>query len=182
MISRILISLIGVAMVAILALGDRPFGLTSSPRIDEIAALPDDPRLAELRRQIQWGDSLYPYVSPKAREKAAASPPKLKFGWTYREWNMLGMPFAAYAESGFAAYLEMRNGVRLALIDDDSRPLIGEVIGRDPTAGYAFPWHRHVWGWLIVLALAVWQLVAMSENRKIRRKAEAKEEAPAAIE
>jgi hypothetical protein len=93
--SRYVIGLVALAMLAILFLTDRPLGLTSSPRIDEIAVLPDDQRLAELRRQIQWGDSLYPYISAKAQAQAASTPQRLKFGWTYREWNMLGMPFAA---------------------------------------------------------------------------------------
>ena len=167
--SRILIGLIAIAMAAILFLSDRPWGLTSSPRIDEIAVFPEDPRLNELRRQIQWGDSLYPYVTPKAQaEAAAAGPPRLKYGWTYREWNILGMPFAAYAESGFAAFMEMRGGVKLALIDEDSRGLIEEVTGGDPGAGYQFPWLNHVWGWLIVLALAVWQIFSLIEIKRAR--------------
>ncbi|MGZ8998708.1 MAG: hypothetical protein ACXW2T_07630, partial [Allosphingosinicella sp.] len=159
--SRIVIGLVALAMAAILFLSERPWGLTSNPRVDEIAVLPDDPRLSELRRQIQWGDSLYPYVSSKAQAEAAAAAPRLKYGWTYREWNMLGMPFAAYEESGFAAFVEMRGGLKLALIDDDSRALIEAVVGRDPAAGYAFPWLKHVWGWLIVFGLALWQVLSL---------------------
>ena len=171
--SRIVLGLLAVAMAFILILSERPFGLTSSPRLDEIAVLPDDPRLAELRRQIQWGDSLYPYVSPKAQAEAAQAPTRLKFGWTYREWSMLGMPFAAYAESGFAAYLEMRGGIKLALIDEDLRGLIEQVTGRDLEADYDFPWYRHIWGWLIVAVLAVWQVLSL---REIKRAKKAKEE------
>ena len=171
--SRYVIGLVALAMVFILFLTDRPLGLTSNPRIDEIAVLPDDPRLAELRRQIQWGDSLYPYISAKAQ--AAANSKNLKFGWTYREWNMLGMPFAAYPESGFAAYIEMRSGVKLALIDEQNAGLIEEVIGRDPAAGYIFPWHLHIWGWLIVLGLAVWQVLSLIEIKRAKREAEVRE-------
>ncbi len=173
--SRYVIGLVALAMIAILILTDRPLGLTSNPRIDEIAVLPDDPRLAELRRQIQWGDSLYPYISAKAQKEAATNPTKLKFGWTYREWNMLGMPFAAYPESGFAAYIEMRGGVKLALIDEQNESLIEEVVGSDPAEGYAFPWHLHIWGWLIALGLAVWQVLSLMEIRRAQRETEARE-------
>ena len=48
---------------------------------------------------------------------------------------MLGMPFAAYPESGFAAYIEMRSGVKLALIDEQNAGLVEEVIGRE--GGYS---------------------------------------------
>ena len=173
--SRYVIGLVALAMVAVMILTDRPLGLTSNPRIDEIEVLPDDPRLAELRRQIQWGDSLYPYISAKAQTAADAT--DVKFGWTYREWNMLGMPFAAFPESGFAAYIEMRGGVKLALIDEQNEGLIEEVIGRDPASGYVFPWHLHIWGWLIVLAIAVWQVLSLTEIRRAKRQAEANESA-----
>ena len=173
--SRTVLLILAAAMAAILILSDRPWGLTSSPRIDEIAVLPDDPRLAQLRRDIQWGDSLYPYRSARAQAEATRSPPKLKFGWTYREWNILGMPFAAYAESGFAAFLEMRGGTRLALLDEEGRALIEEVTGRDPAAGYAFGWYRHLWGWLIVLGLALWQILSSVEIRRAKALAEESE-------
>ena len=169
--SRYVIALVGLAMVAILFWSDRPLGLTSNPRIDEIAVLSDDPRLADLRRQIQWGDSLYPYISAKAQARAP-KPPRLKFGWTYREWNMLSMPFAAYDEAGFAAFLEMRGGIKLALADEETRRLIEEVIGRDPTTGYAFPWYRHIWGWLIVVGLALWQVLSLSEIARAKKAAQ----------
>ena len=174
--SRIVLLILALAMATILTFSDRPWGLTSSPRLDEIAVLPDDPRLAQLRRDIQWGDSLYPYVSPRAQAEAALSPPRLKFGWTYREWNMLGMPFAAYAESGFAAFLEMRGGTKLALLDEKGRALIAEVLGRDPASGYAFGWYRHLWGWLIVLGLAFWQVLSSLEIRRATARADESEQ------
>jgi hypothetical protein len=173
--SRIVLIILAVAVAGILILSDRPYALTSNPRVDEILLLPDDPRLEPLRREIQWGDSLYPYISATAQARAAESPPKLKFGWTYREWNMLSMPFAAYGESGFAAFLEMRGGIKLALADEETRRLIEEVIGRDPTSGYAFPWYRHIWGWLIIAGLALWQLLSLSEIARAKKVAQERE-------
>ena len=174
--SRIIISLVALGMAAILFISNRPWGLTSNPRMDEIAVLPDDPRLNGLKRQIQWGDSLYPYISPKAKAEASAVRPRLKYGWTYREWNMLGMPFAAYPESGFAAFMEMRGGIKLALVDEETRNLIEAVAGRDLSSGYEFPWARHVWGWLIVLAVGVWQIFSLIEIRRAKESAKVRGE------
>jgi hypothetical protein len=69
----------------------------------------------------------------------------------------------------------MRGGVKLAVIDEENKGLIEEVLGRDPAAGYSFPMHRHLWGWLMVLALAVWQVLSLREIGRSRRETEAME-------
>jgi hypothetical protein len=182
MASRIMLGLLAVAMAAVMFLTDRPWGLTSSPRVDEIAVLPDDPRLEPLRRQIQWGPDGYPYISERARAAATSDAPRLKLGWTYREWNILGMPFAAYDESGFVAFLELRRGIKLAILDQPRLDLLARITGRDPTQGYAFAAWRHVWGWLIVLGLIVWQILGSREIRRARAAERAADAEPEQVE
>ena len=168
--SRIFLSLLAVAMAAVLLLSERPWGLTSSPRVEEVAILPDDPRLEPVRRYTQWGSGMLPYVSERARKAAANEIPPLKLGWTYREWNMLGMPFYASAEpyggNGFVTYLELTGGIKVAVINDDQMALLEELAGRSLSEGYSFAWYRHVWGWLFVIGLLVWHWLS---SREIKR-------------
>lgn len=168
--SRLFLILLALAMAAVLFLSDRPWGLTSSPRVAEVAVLPDDSRLAAVRRYTQWGSGLIPYVSERAKAAAMSPHPPLKLGWTYREWNMLGMPFYARAEpyggNGFVTYLELSGGIKLAVINDDQMALLEGLSRRSLDEGYDFKWYEHVWGWLFVIGILVWHLLS---SREIKR-------------
>jgi hypothetical protein len=176
--SRIFLTLLALAMAAVLVLTDRPWGLTSSPRVEELAALPDDPRLEPVRRFTQWGPGVFPYVSERAKAAAKRADPPLKLGRTYREWNMLGMPFYAAAEPydghDLVTYLELSGGIKVAVIDGEQRALIEDLAGRSLDEDEEFAWYEHLWGWLFVIGILVWHGLS---SREIRRAELAEREA-----
>ena len=62
---------------------------------------------------------MLPY--PSRRTPPAAGPMPLKLGWAYREVALFGMPMWGYPEGGLVTYLEMPQGIQVALVDRSGR-------------------------------------------------------------
>ena len=158
MISRIFLAALVLAVASVLFLSDRPWHLTSTPRVDEVAVLPDSAEFADVRRYTEIGSAQLPYMSRQARP-AAPGRPVLKLGWSYRELSLLRMPFWASDEAGYVTYLEFPEHIRIALLSPSQISMLERQTGRRFTGDYSFPWHQHLWGWLLFVGLVVWTLL-----------------------
>ncbi len=168
MLSRTILAALALLLAANLYFTDRPWTLTSAPRVAEIAVLPDGPALAALRRDTEIGMGMLPY--PNRRTPPAAGPMPLKLGWAYREVALFGMPMWGYPEGGLVTYLEMPQGIQVALIDPERAALLDRLTG-ERYASLSFPWHRFVWGWLAVAALLAWVRIGRWEARREEERA-----------
>lgn len=163
MLSRILLAALALFLAANLYVTDRPWTLTSAPRVAEIAVLPDEPALAGVRRYTEVGSGLLPY--PSRRTPPAAGPMPLKLGWAYREVALFGMPMWGYPEGGLVTYLEMPQGIQVALIDAERAASLDRLAGAQYSS-LAFPWYRFVWGWLAVAVLLAIVRIGLWEARR----------------
>ena len=164
MAARLLLALIAAAMAAVLFLSDRPFGLTDMVRIEELAVLPDGERLDPVRSYTEIGSGLIPYFPGEAVARPEGRP-RLKLGWVYREFSAFRMPLFARSEFGPVTFLELPSGRQFAMLSPEQTALIDELAGRRLAQSRSFAWYRHLWGWLIVLALIGWTLLRWWEAR-----------------
>ena len=156
--SRIFLGVLAVAIAAAFYLSDRPWNMASTPRIDEVAVLPDTPELADVRRYTEIGSGMLPYEGGWTLRATPARPP-LKLGWTYRETSALRMPFWAAGEFGFVTYLEQPSGIEFGILSPSQVAMLEQRLGRRFTEDYSFPWYLHLWGWLPLIGLIVWTLL-----------------------
>jgi len=168
MLSRMLLAALALFLAANLYFTDRPWTLTSAPRVAEIAVLPDAPALATLRRDTEIGMGMLPY--PSRRTPPAAGPVPLKLGWAYREVALFGMPMWGYKEGGLVTYLEMPQGIQVALVDAERAALLDRLTGAQYSSR-AFPWYKFVWGWLAVAVLLAAVRIGLWEARREEERA-----------
>jgi hypothetical protein len=162
--SHYILGALAVALAAILILSDRPWGMTSVYRIEEIATLPEDARLAPVRRYTEIGSGIFPYVGREGPPAPGTRQP-LKLGFAYRELSAFRMPFWASSDFGMVTYYEAPWGRQFAVITPGQKPLLDQLAGAPMTQDRSFRWYLHLWGWLFVLGLAVWTLVKRREVR-----------------
>ena len=155
MISRSVLGIVVVATAVMVFLSDRPWNMTSVPRIAEVAVLPDTPAFADVRRYTESGSGILPYVGREPPRASQAEPP-LKLGWTYREISGLRLPFWASDEFGFVTYIEQPRGLQFGVLSPAQIGEIEQRLGHRFTADYRFPWYLHLWGWLPFIGLIVW--------------------------
>ena len=129
MYSRIALAALALAWTAIFYFSDRPFGLTSTPRVAEVAVIPDGPRFADVRRYAEYGAAVLPYMSD-AQRPAGGQDPTPRIGWTYREIARLRMPFWASGEFGYVAYVERPWGISITPIGEAQMALLEQRAGR----------------------------------------------------
>jgi hypothetical protein len=166
--SEILLSVTVVALAAALILSGRPFFPVNTPRIEEVATLPEGPKMAAVRRYTEYGSGILPY---NARERAKRAPKgwdekrPLKLGYAYREISFLRMPFFAYEEYGLVTFLDTPNGYQIAIMQPKQVELLEELTGRK-WSDYRFPLERHLWGWLFVIAVVCGVMWRLREQRE----------------
>jgi hypothetical protein len=69
------------------------------------------------------------------------------------------MPFWASEEAGYVTYLEFPEYIQIALLSPSQTSMLERQTGRRFTEDYSFPWHSHLWGWLLFVGLLVWTLL-----------------------
>ena len=156
--ARLFLGLLAAAVAVALYFSDRPWNLTSAPRIAEVAVLPDTAEFADVRRYTEIGSGVLPYDQAWSRTSAPVRPP-LKLGWTYREMSAMRMPFWASDEFGFVTYLERPWGREFGILSPSHIGMIEQRLGRRFSEEYSFPWYLHLWGWLPLIGLIVWSLL-----------------------
>lgn len=156
--SRIFLGVLIVAVGLAVYFSDRPWDMTSAPRIAQVAVLPDSPALADVRRYTEIGSGVLPYNEGRAPPASRGRPP-LKLGWTYREVSALRMPFWASDEFGFVTYLEQPWGVEFGILSPSQIQMLEQRLGRRFSEDFSFPWYLHLWGWLPLIGLIAWSLL-----------------------
>jgi hypothetical protein len=153
--ARIFLTLLAAAVAVALIVSERPWNMTSAPRLAEVAVLPDTPAFADVRRYTEIGSGMLPYAGGAAPPSGQARPP-LRLGWTYREVSALRLPFWASDEYGFVTYLEQPAGIQFGMLSRSHIAMIEQRLGRRVAQDYRFPWYLHLWGWLPLVGLVVW--------------------------
>jgi hypothetical protein len=165
MLSRIILAALALFMVANLALGDRPWSLTSAPRVAEIATLPDAPALTPVRNYAEMSAGTLAYPERRTPPLAEAGPPPLKIGWAYREVSLLGMPLYGYPEPGIVAYFERPEAIHAASLGPEQLALLDRLTGGSYSS-LSFPWYKYLWGPLFLLGILLWTWAKTREARR----------------
>jgi hypothetical protein len=163
--SRVLLAILVLGTLLAMILSGRPWRGYSMPRVEQIAALPDSPQLAPVRRYTEIGSGLFPYIGGPRPDRNGRRP-ELKLGFAYEEQGILGMPYWVSDEYGLVTYLETEPGIQFAMIGPGQRPLLDGMLGRPVTQQYRFRWYRHLWGWLFPLAFLIWIFLWRREDQQ----------------
>lgn len=165
------------AFVAILILGTNVFAQRSIllNNVPDVAHLADLPPAAggeaKAREILAWGaimptSRLRPQFARALLPADAATGPKL--GYSVRQVTFLGLPFFAYKEAGHVLYVRTPENFRIWPIGDDGVAALEKQIGGKVDVG-VFPFWQYGWGWLALLAVA---LFGWCEWRNQRRRRE----------
>lgn len=165
MLSRLILAALALFLVANLALNDRPWSLTSAPRVSEIETLSEGPAFAVLRNYTETTAGTLPYPARRNSPAAQAGPPPLRLGWAYREVSLLGMPLYAYPEPGLVSYFERPDAIQAAILTPEQLALLDRLTGRSYSQ-LSFPWYKYLWGPLFLLGLFLWTWVRTRELRR----------------
>jgi hypothetical protein len=168
-----LFGILVLAMVAAILLGGRPKLPANTPRIHAIEQLPDDAKLAKVRRYTEYGSGILPYNRREQQDRAMrdwSDRQPLRVGYSYREISFFGLPVWAYPEYGLVTFIEVPAGYNMAILRPQQVELLQELTGRD-YSDYSFPWWKHLWGWLFPIGFIAAALRLLQEDRR-RREAE----------
>jgi hypothetical protein len=166
--SEILLGVTVVALAAALILSGRPFFPVNTPRIHEVATLPEGQKMEAVRRYTEFGSGLLPYNAREKEKRALKDwdePTPLRLGYAYREISFLKLPFFAYEEYGLVTFLDTQTGYQIAIMQPKQLELLEELTGRK-WSDYRFPIERHLWGWLFVFAIVGGLMWRMREQRE----------------
>lgn len=101
-------------------------------------------------------------VSAEYQQRSA-----LGFGYSIREFDLLGMPFVPYREYGRVIYYESpREFAAVSATDDYLKQINVPAAASDNL--WAFPFWRHMWGWLFALGLVGIGLFELGAARRRR--------------
>lgn len=167
-----LIGLVVLTVAVALVMSGRPFFPASTPRIHEIAQLPDGPAMADVREYTEYGSGLLPYNRWEQAERAPKdweAPQPVKLGYAFREVSFVGLPLWSYKEYGIVTFMDTAAGYKIALMSDEQLALLERLTGRRHS-NFVFPFWRYAWGWLIVLGILAAVLLHWREQRKWRER------------
>jgi hypothetical protein len=163
--SRVILAVLVLVTLAALIFSGRPWRGYSMPRVAEIALLPDNDRMAQVRRYTEIGSGIFPYLDGVMRPELGRERQPLHLGYAYDEYGILGMPYWVGGEYGLVTYLETAQGIQVAAITEGQRPLLDEMVGRPVTRDYSFRWYFQIWGWLFPPLLILWLLAWRREDQ-----------------
>jgi hypothetical protein len=150
-------------LICAIVLSGRPVLSFSIHQVHEIATLPDDPRLEEVRRYTYAGE--IPYPAGRVYRYRAEQRQPLKVGWVYSEYGVFSMPFWAQSEGGPFVYIEGAEAVRGAFLSPSQLTMLEERGSGPLPRDFSFPWYQHVWGWLLPILALIWFLLWRREDR-----------------
>jgi hypothetical protein len=173
--SRLILLLLAAAIVAVFLLSPRSWSMKDTPRVVEVATLPEaagDQVLAGV-----YPNMVLPYLEGEAEARMIASTVRQRdrrIGYVYREVSLLKMPFWAYEDGGLVVYRELPAGYSIAPVTPD------QVAALEAATGKRFSGHgpslwRHLWGWLFAAGFVLWWFVAGHEESRRREVAEGDE-------
>ena len=167
-----LLGLMVLVFAAVFILSGRPFFPANTPRVHEIALLPEGQTMAEIRAYGGYGSALLPY---NAKEQAQRAPREydyegrapVRIGWSFREVSFLKLPLWAYKEHGVVVFADTPAGFRITLLQDDQFDRLKAQVGQDYRRS-AFPYWRFMWGWLVVAGFIAIPLLQLREHARWR--------------
>lgn len=150
---------LGFAAVMILltnVVAHRSILLSNVPDVAHLADLPPKAATVALDR-MTWAaflptSRLRPELAAQFLTPEDATTPKL--GYSVRQVTFLGLPFWAYREVGEVLYTRSPNGFTLHWVGDEPVAALEEASGEKIAVG-TFPFWLYGWGWLAVLAVAL---------------------------
>ena len=144
-----------------------PFGfwMRDAPAVDLVAEVPDGAIPVDISRKLEIDAIQYKIERPDLPLHAS----RVRLGYGFRTFSVLGLPFSAHARRGFVMYAESRKLLQVIPLDDEKLANLNAIAGRDLTAGYKLPWWSYVWGWLFVAALAIWLVFQFAHEARMRK-------------
>jgi hypothetical protein len=100
-------------------------------------------------------------------ERRPLAPDRLHFGYSIAETSILGAPYWYSKDDGYVVYYETLHEFVYAPVNEDYMRKV-HLPGPMPLSGQAFPWWRHVWGWVFPIALAGWGWFELGAMRRKR--------------
>ena len=163
--SRIVLGVLIVMVLAAMIFSGRPWRGYSIYRVAEIATLPDNERLAPVRRYTEIGSGIFPHLNGPRPELGEGRQP-LRVGWAYHEYGILGMPYWVDSEIGLVTAIDTPNGVQIGAITPGQIPLLEEMVGAPIVRNYSFRWYLQIWGWLFPPLFLLWLYLWRREDRQ----------------
>lgn len=151
MIRHILLAGIAAAMIAVLSLSKLPWSVTDRPVIEDIGPLRTGVDYFRLEGLLGYTGVVLPRPEAAPRGNGV-----MRFGYSYREFVLLRMPFFASRELGLVVYRDLPTGYQLMPLEGDhAQDLFDQTRVKAPV-DYRFAWWRHIWGWGFFVALGIW--------------------------
>lgn len=162
-----LLALVGLMVMASLALSARPPTLASMYNVVVRGPLPDT-GMAQYRVYNAWipKTDWRPEIAARLGRTGAGAPPRL--GYLVRQWTFLGLPLVAFRQGDFIAVREDARQYSLGGLYDEEDQALARQPGGKPGFGL-FPFWRFCWGWLAVAAVGVFAWAEL--NWQARRRA-----------
>lgn len=107
--------------------------------------------------------------TPGLENGESTQPRPLRFGYSIRELDILGMPFLPSKEYGHVLYYETPYDFAAALATEDYLKQVRIPLAK-PLSAWDFPWWQHMWGWLWLISLIG---IGLFELGALRRRREA---------
>ncbi|URW76067.1 hypothetical protein M9980_02210 [Sphingomonas donggukensis] len=124
--------------------------VANRPAVSDVAALPPAVH-AKMTRFLDAQAILLPEPFPRRADPQPGAP---RLGYGYREVAFFKLPLFAYRDLGFVLYDSDGARQRLVPLDEGYLKLLEKEAGMPLARGYVFPVWWHLWGWLVIAALA----------------------------
>jgi hypothetical protein len=175
--NRVILLLLAAGIAAVLLLSPRSWSMVNTPRIQEVAILPETTAVDTALEGI-YPAMVLPYFPGEAGARAAASLTRQRdhrLGIAYREVGLMKMPFWAYEEGGLVAYRELPQGYSVEPLGPEEVAALEAATGQKYSTRHLILW-PHLWGWLFAVGFLLWWFVANREEARRAAKAEAEPE------
>lgn len=171
--NRVILLLLAAGAVAVFMLSPRSWSMANTPRIEEVATLPETAAV-EAALADTYPNLVLPYLPGEAQVRAVAALSRQRdrrLGYAYREVSIMKMPLWAYGDGGLVVYRELPQGYSVEPIAPEQVSALERATGRSYSSHRLAPW-PHLWGWLFAAGFILWWFLA---QRDATERAEATE-------
>lgn len=173
MIRLIFLGLIVAAYAAVCVVSPHGFWMSNIPRVEKIADIPEAALPEDADKRVRFGS----LQIPTRRPDLTSTPSKIMLGYSYRNFETLKLPFAAYEDQGVVMYAESRKLLLVVPLDKEEQAALVKALGHDPIASYKFPWWKFTWGWPFAAALGIWLIFQYRHEYLVRKRIAREQEA-----
>ena len=162
--NRVILLLLAAGAVAVFMLSPRGWSMANTPRIEEVATLPETAAV-ETALADTYPNMVLPYLPGEAQMRAVAAPSRQRdrrLGFAYREVSIMKMPLWAYDDGGLVVYRELPQGYSVEPIGPE------QVSALEHATGQVYSSHRltlwpHLWGWLFAAGFILWWFLSQRD-------------------